>query len=272
MGSEQSSQQGGGPSGQARTVGQLRRGKSIPEREMVSGEDGARPGSISPGPSICSDSDLPYISYTVNRPIGDSPKLPQKQSGQLQRGKSLGNPTGRKGSGIMSRKPLPTLNKSAHNIVVVKPAVSAEATDKDPDLLRLQATPMFLPIMRGTLNLPAMRDPEVLERLDPSGLLGLCLKYQQHMSICSELVSNEQAHLAHRIRDLDSEISRLMAVMTERQKKYAKYAEKLNKVHELSHQLNRCHMVLNQTLESMETLNNSLPVEERLEPFVWTTG
>lgn len=60
--------------------------------------------------------------------------------------------------------------------------------------------------------------------------------------------------------------------MTERQRKYAKYAEKLGKVHEVSHQLNRCHMVLNQTLESMETLNNMLPPDERLEPFVWTTG
>lgn len=29
-----------------------------------------RPGSTSPGPSVCSDVDLPYISYTVNRPIG----------------------------------------------------------------------------------------------------------------------------------------------------------------------------------------------------------
>lgn len=26
--------------------------------------------SSSPGLSVCSDSDLPYISYTVNRPIG----------------------------------------------------------------------------------------------------------------------------------------------------------------------------------------------------------
>lgn len=32
--------------------------------------ENGRPGSISPGPSVCSDVDLPYISYTVNRPIG----------------------------------------------------------------------------------------------------------------------------------------------------------------------------------------------------------
>lgn len=58
----------------------------------------------------------------------------------------------------------------------------------------------------------------------------------------------------------------------EKQKKFAKYAEKLSKVQDLSHQLNRCHMLLNQTLESMETLNNYLDIDERLEPFVWTTG
>lgn len=33
-------------------------------------EEIERPGSTSPGPSVCSDTDLPYISYTVNRPIG----------------------------------------------------------------------------------------------------------------------------------------------------------------------------------------------------------
>lgn len=33
-------------------------------------ENGENFRSISPGPSVCSDVDLPYISYTVNRPIG----------------------------------------------------------------------------------------------------------------------------------------------------------------------------------------------------------
>jgi hypothetical protein len=61
---------------------------------------------------------------------------------------------------------------------------------------------MFLPIMRGTLNLPAVRDPEVLERLDPNGLLSLCLRYQQHIALCSELVASEQAQLGHKVRDV----------------------------------------------------------------------
>lgn len=36
--------------------------------------------------------------------------------------------------------------------------------------------------------------------------------------------------------------------------------------------LNRCHLLLNENIEQIEVLNDMLPVEDRLEPFVWTTG
>ncbi|KAJ8930986.1 hypothetical protein NQ314_016156 [Rhamnusium bicolor] len=184
-------------------------------------DENGRPGSISPGPSVCSDIDLPYISYTVNRPIGDSPKLTNKQ---LVKNKS--------GSRRIQQSKQNKTKSAAHNIVVVRGATSSiPGTEKDPDVVRLQGIPMFLPIMRATLSLPAARDPEV-----------------------------------------DGEVTRIVNAATEKQRKFAKYAEKLSKVQELSHQLNRCHMLLNQTLESMETLNNYLDINDRLEPFVWTTG
>lgn len=68
MGSEQSSQQS-----KAVRSG-LRRGKSVPDYrvdpdEIIDNEEG-NTGIVSPEPSVCSDSELPYISYTVNRPIG----------------------------------------------------------------------------------------------------------------------------------------------------------------------------------------------------------
>ncbi|GJQ79259.1 hypothetical protein Trydic_g5502 [Trypoxylus dichotomus] len=217
-----------------------------------------RPGSTSPGPSICSDSDLPYISYTVNRPIGDSPKLSNKQT-------TKSKATQRK---IVQKN----VKRSAHNIVVVKPAASGPNVDKDPDIIHLASIPMFLPIMRATLNLPAARDPEVLERLDPAPLMKLCLRYQTHLHVCSNLVATEQNLLTQKIRETDVEITKIMAIACDRQKRFAKYAERLMKVQELSHQLNRCHMFLNQTLESIESLNNSLSIEDRLEPFIWTTG
>ncbi|XP_054280736.1 BLOC-1-related complex subunit 5 [Macrosteles quadrilineatus] len=278
MGSEQSSQAN---SSQASRIGQLRRGKSVPESKRTQEQENmesSRPGSISPGPSVCSDSDLPYISYTVNRPIGDSPKLPVKQQGQLSRGKSLGatggllSSPGRRVGLRKATTPRTAVTVPAHNIVVVKPALAQETTDKDVDILRLQSIPMFLPIMRGTLNLPAARDPEVLERLDPSALYRLCLHYQDYLRQSASLVADEQTSISIKIKEIDNEVTRFLQLMTERQKTFAKYAERLAKVSDVSHQLNRCHLLLNQTLDTLESLNNSLPSDERLEPFVWTTG
>ncbi|XP_031331645.1 BLOC-1-related complex subunit 5 [Photinus pyralis] len=240
-----------------RQSGNFRRQHTIanPGGEMLDHEP--RPGSTSPGPSVCSDIDLPYISYTVNRPIGDSPKLTK----QAVKAKANQRKVQQK-----------AVKKSAHNIVVVKQAVTGPNVDKDPDIVRLQSIPMFLPIMRGTLYLPAPRDPEVLERLDSSPFYRLCLRYQNHLTTCTNTVATEQNIITQKVRETDAEINKLVAYATDRQKRFAKYAEKLSKVQELSHQLNRCHMVLNQTLESMETLNNCLDIDDRLEPFVWTTG
>lgn len=42
---------------------------------------------------------------------------------------------------------------------------------------------MFLPVMRGTLSLPAMRDPEVLERLHPNHVINMCTRLQVNSSV-----------------------------------------------------------------------------------------
>nr|XP_022904056.1 BLOC-1-related complex subunit 5 [Onthophagus taurus] len=257
MGSEQSNLRQNSLHSDKQPNNVLRKQHTIANPE--SSNDVERPGSTSPGPSICSDSDLPYISYTVNRPIGDSPKLTNKQINKSK-------PVQRK----LQQKNIK--KSSTHSIVVVKPALVGPNVERDPDILKLQSIPMFLPIMRATLNLPAARDPEVLERLDPIPLTKLCLRYQDHLNSCATLVSTEQNQITQRIKETDAEIQGIMSVATDRQKKYSRYAERLMKIQELSHQLNRCHMILNQTLESIETLNDYLDIEDRLEPFVWTTG
>lgn len=61
---------------------------------------------------------------------------------------------------------------------------------------------MFLPIMRGTLSLPAARDPEVLERLDPGALYRLCLHYQTYMNRCAGLVSSDQQLINLKIKEV----------------------------------------------------------------------
>lgn len=216
-----------------------------------------REGALSPRQgSVCSDTDVPYVSYTVNKPIGDSPKKINKQK------------TGRFSSPRLSR----SLNKnrlaqSAHNTLVT---VNKERPDgkADLDLVRLQEIPTFMPIMQGSQSDQA----DILTRLDPAPLCRMLQRYEDHLRTCATLVAAEQGNINKKIREVDTSMSSIVSSLQERQKKYEKHCEKLASVREVSRTLAKCHMLLNENIDMMDALNNSLPVDMRLEPFVWTTG
>lgn len=151
-----------------------------------------------------------------------------------------------------------------------------EELENDPELVRLNEIPAFLPIMRASLTASGssmVKDPDILERLDCRGILALCQRYENHLRFVSGVVSTDQAEICKRIRGVDDRINRVASVLTERQKRCQKQTDRLKKgPAEMSKILSRCHMLLNENIEQLEILNNMLPVEERLEPFVWTTG
>lgn len=263
---------------------------------------------VSPPMSVCSDSDLPYISYT-DKPIGDSPKLRNKQQAKSGKIRPSSVIVGRSQEAIRSaggidggsamlvgrqQRPYSSTTSSsgaagggggggstatgttsstrAHNIVVVKSAAVKETgIEKDDDIVRLQSVPMFLPVMRGTLSLPANRDPEVLERLHPNHMINMCSRLQSHFNTCATQVASEQQQITNKIKEVDQEISSALAQLVQKQKLYTSYAETFSKVRVISQQLTRCNDILNQNIESMEYLNNLLDVDDRLEPFVWKT-
>jgi len=135
-----------------------------------------------------------------------------------------------------------------------------------------QAIPPFAPIIRGSLKVPWTKDSEITEKLDPNPLIRIAFFYEERMTLHAKSVEREQAALVESITEVEGTIRTVMKSYGDRQRKFAKYVERLNKVVDLSNGLTKCHQTLNQALESIEVLNNLLPTEERLEPFVWTTG
>jgi len=160
----------------------------------------------------------------------------------------------------------------AHNIVVVRQATKQESIDKDPDLLRLQSIPQFLPVMRSTLSLPANRDPEILERLQPLHLNAMCSRLQTHFNACAAKTAADQQTIITTIKEIDQAVTLQHNQLIEKQKLHSSYAETFTKVRQISQMLTRCNALLNENIESLDTLNNLLPIEHRLEPFVWKTG
>jgi len=102
---------------------------AIPKTKLRRGSTQASEGSgrSSPHPSLCSsDTDVPYISYTVNKPIGDSPKHLGKANEKYGKGsQALFAPS----------KPL-----KGRNIVVVSQKSMMDDGEEDADLLNLQVT------------------------------------------------------------------------------------------------------------------------------------
>ncbi len=61
----------------------------------------------------------------------------------------------------------------------------------------------------------------------------------------------------------------LMTGLSDRQRRFSKYAEGLSHVHDISRTLRKCHATLAETISLLDSLNEALPPEDRLEPFQW---
>lgn len=66
----------------------------------------------------------------------------------------------------------------------------------------LQNIPQFLPVMRGTVSLPANRDPEVLERLQPDHMQNMCNRMQLHLNASAALVATDQSHISGKLKEV----------------------------------------------------------------------
>ena len=93
------------------------------------------------------------------------------------------------------------------------------------------------------------------------------VRYQEHLKQCAEAVAFDQNALCTRMKEVDVAAKRLHDVLTDRQKKFAKYAEQLNKVQEMSSTLARLRSHADQLERQMDLLNSQLPPEQQLEPF-----
>lgn len=69
-------------------------------------------------------------------------------------------------------------------------------------IFHLQNIPQFLPVMRGTVSLPANRDPEVLERLQPDHMKNMCNRMQLHLNASAALVATDQSHISGKLKEV----------------------------------------------------------------------
>ncbi|GBP83305.1 BLOC-1-related complex subunit 5 [Eumeta japonica] len=274
MGSEQSQSN----QKQVQRAPPVRRGHTIaaPFRSD-SRTDTSTSGNNSPGASMCSDSELPYISYTVDRPIGDSPKASGKSTSQR-------SSDAKKPSAMLQKRQLSLQprRKKVHDIVVVKEAVSNPDIHMDEHIRRLQSTVQYSSVpwpvdtrdSGGVISLlptswVGIGSSDGGRSLDYRPWVRLASRYQAHLAACAQPLAADQTTLVARVKETDVEIIRLHAAMVDRQRQNARNAERLSRVKEIAHQVSRCGTMLRQIMADIEELNNMLPSNHRLDTPDW---
>ncbi|XP_041452921.1 BLOC-1-related complex subunit 5-like [Lytechinus variegatus] len=213
-----------------------------------------------PAAAAAEGGSIPYTFYSVDRNVPAPPKDTRVQAlAKQQQGRS--SPT--KGSPQRS----PKVGSTDHKIVTVSSGNQGADQSLSFEIQKMRDIPTFLPILKGTHNIPQVEDPQQMEKMDHRQLLLLCLRYQHHLRQCSEAVTFDQNALTGRIKEVDAIIHSIMQSMAERQKRFAKHAEQIQKINDMSSTLKRVQMNVDQLIPLMDRLNSVLPDTERLEPF-----
>lgn len=97
----------------------------------------------------------------------------------------------------------------------------------------------------------------------------MCSRLQAHFNACATTVVEDQKEINFKIKEVDRALTEQYNKTIEKQKAYSSVAEAFSKIDQISETLNQCKRLLNENIESLEALNNILPEEHRLEPFVW---
>ena len=129
---------------------------------------------------MCSETDVPYVSYTAHKPIGESPK---KTGTKAKSG-------GRFSSPRLGR----TLNKAKLQGTLVTVNKGSAEKVEDLELVRLAEIPSFLPVMQGE------QSQDILARLNHEPLSRMLQRYEDHLRTCATLVAAEQGNLNKQVR------------------------------------------------------------------------
>jgi len=177
-------------------------GEGVPSQVLQSPTTSAlRSGALSPRQgSVCSETDVPYVSYTAHKPIGESPK---KTGAKAKSG-------GRFSSPRLSR----TLNRGKLQGTLVTVNKGSAEKVEDLELVRLAEIPSFLPVMQGE------HSQDILARLNHEPLSRMLQRYEDHLRTCATLVAAEQGNLNKQVREVDASLASVVSALQDRQKKY----------------------------------------------------
>ena len=157
------------------------------------------------------------------------------------------------------------------DIVVVKSGKNATKDQqivKDCDIVKLKNITTFSPLMKSSLSGNSVTDFEMINRLDSRPAHALCARYEKHLKLCADAVVFDQDAISHRVKELDSHSMSVLRKVSDRHKKLQSQMHFISTIQDVKRNIDRVEMTLQDIIPLMERLNEMLPEEDRMEPFL----
>ncbi|EDV28468.1 uncharacterized protein TRIADDRAFT_18549 [Trichoplax adhaerens] len=138
---------------------------------------------------------------------------------------------------------------------------------EDEDFKALQKLPKFSPLMRGSLNLPVMRDSGFLSKMESKHVISYVNRYEEHLRLCSQMITNDQVMLASRMKEIDYLMDLVHNKVAERQQKLNHFAVCARTIQTIESDIQRIQKNLEDSTALAEQFNDLLPEGHKLEPL-----
>jgi len=176
-------------------------------------------------------------------------------------------------SALIGRAPGKSATSDAIIVVHSGKLVKEETAEDDPNLMRIREVPLCHPLLKGPASLSNEKSsksrqappPDATVRLKYKEALTMGVRYQEHLRRCADAVAFDQNSLCTRVKEIDFAVNTLMAMLTERQKKYAKLAEQVSKTSDILQSVRSIRTTVDGLIPLMNDINSELPEHLRLE-------
>lgn len=165
---------------------------------------------------------------------------------------------------ITPNDPRARLKPPINQIVVVSGKTEDKTDDihNDEDIQVLRKAKLSKPILRNLFtNEP---DIERLPRIVSTPMTEMILRYQFHLTECSEAVAFDQNALTKQMKETDALAQRVCKSMNEKYKSTEKAITQIESVHDVSLVLTQIERNLNSCIELFKAINKKLPMEDQI--------
>ncbi|CEF67536.1 Loss of heterozygosity 12 chromosomal region 1 protein [Strongyloides ratti] len=156
-----------------------------------------------------------------------------------------------------------TVNRGGNNLM---------NPENDPDVIRLNEIPKFLPIMKGSVLNTSVPQRDIYRQINPKLLYDKFSELHIRMNENARFIQSGQNEIFGNIKKVDNAVKRITCELRLRENKYKKLDGEMLNLHSLQQTIDDIHRTIENLCENIKEINTCLNENQRLPPLDLNKG